>query len=144
MTIEEAVLSRIVNLATVTALVGTRVWLQRLPQSPTYPCVRVTLVSDLGDQHLRGPQGEKRARVQVDAFAHETSGGNPYTGAAAVWQAIYGDGKGPDATGVFGWTGTVDDVTISLVEDAGRRVAYDPDELRVVTVTQDFRVWYRT
>jgi hypothetical protein len=144
-TVEEAILARIEDLSPVTAIVGTRVYLDMLPQGPTYPAVRVVQVSDLATQHLRGPDGMRYARVQVDHYAEDASGVDTYEVVSELWAAVYGDGFGTTASGVFGWKGTIGSpgFYISNVEDAGRRRHYDSDERRVLTMSQDYRVWYR-
>jgi Protein of unknown function (DUF3168) len=143
--IETLLRERIAGLGGVTALAGARVYLDQLPQSPLYPCVRVSLVDDSDDQHLRGPRDAQHARVQVDAFAQAGSGTDPYATAAALAQAIHGDGLGPGASGISGWIGSVGSPPVTVV--GCRRVArtrrYDPDELRVVTMSLDYIVWYR-
>jgi hypothetical protein len=146
MTIEEAIVGRLKGLSVVTALVGTRIHLDRLPQSPDYPSVRVQEIDDEGSLYLRGPVGIKRARIQVDAFDRERSGHDPYAGASAVAEAIYGNGAGDQATGLFGFVGFAGGspaMRILVVEDGGRRRDYDPKELRVLTVSQDYLVHYR-
>lgn len=143
MTIEEVVYQRVA--AVVASQVGTRVYLDKLPQAPAYPCVRVSLVDDLVDYQLRGPTQAQRARVQVDAYAQEGSGVDPYDQVARLADTITGDGAGPSATGLAGWIGSVGSPPV--VVDGAFRVSrtrwYDPEELRVVTMSQDFIVWYR-
>lgn len=145
MTPEEAVQSRIAGLPAVIAIAGTRVYLDKLPQSPTYPAVRVFLVTDLGWQHLRGSNGFKRARVQADAYSREGSGVDPYAQVASLAAAIDGDGKGSQATGVVGWIGSLGSPAFEVqnIEPIDRTRRYDPVELRVLTMSLEYRVWYR-
>ncbi len=143
MTVEEAVRLRILSLAAVLALVSTRVYLLKLPQSPTYPCVRVTLVSGQTSYHNRGENSLKAARVQVDALAKEFSGVDPYALAALVAAEMHGDGAG---SGLSGWQGTIGSPLFAV--DAIFRIDlprpyYDPEELRIVTVSQDYQVLFR-
>ncbi len=148
MTVEDAVVARLLSLAAVTALVSAtdaahaRVYLDKLPQSPLYPCVRVTLVSEPEDYHLRGGSAMKRARVQVDAFAKEVSGVNPYALADAVATAIHGDEAG---SALSGWIGEIGSPALEVLGcfRVDRRRMYDPDELRVLTMSQDYQVTYR-
>jgi hypothetical protein len=145
MTVEEAIRARILMLSAVTAVVGTRVWLDKLPQSPIYPCARVQLIDDPASYHLRGPDGTTRARVQVDAYAKEGAGGDPYGQVTALAAAINGNGLGDSATGLSGWRGVIGspafEVTGCFRIDRTRR--YDPEELRILTMSQDYYVWYR-
>lgn len=140
-TIEEAVVARILTLAAVTALVSTRVYLDRLPQEPTYPCVRVQLIDEPEWYHLRGG-GFYIARIQVDAFARAVSGVNPYALAATVAAAVHGDDQG---SGLSCWTGDEGspELHVQACLRVDRRRYYDPDELRVLTMSQDYQVTYR-
>lgn len=145
MTVEQAIWTRVLALSPVTALVSTRVYLERLPQSPTYPAVRVQEVDDPSSYHLRGPQRLGKARVQVDAFAAEASGVDPYASGAALAAAIHGDGFGASATGLSGWIGSIGSPAFEVLGcfRVDRRRSYDPDELRLVTMSLDYYVWYR-
>lgn len=143
MTAEEAVRTRLLAVAAVTALVSTRIYMDKLPQSPTYPCARVTLISETGAAHLRGADAVKPARVQVDAYAREVSGVDPYALANAVAAAIHGD---DDGSALSGWAGDIGGSPASHVQGCQRlerRRYYDPDELRVITVSQDYQVWFQ-
>lgn len=144
MTVEEAVLARLQDVSAVTAIVGDRIYLDKLPQSPTYPAVRVLMVDDPKGQHLRGTLGTTRGRVQVDAYVSEEHSAAPYVDIAALTEAIEGDGNGPSASGLFGWIGSIDGIRIVNVQHAaGRRRQYDPLELQVLTMILDYYVWYR-
>ncbi len=141
MTVEDAIVTRLLAVSPVTALVGARVYLEKLPQTPTYPCVRVQLIDEQESYHLRGG-GLKTARIQVDAFAKEQSGVSPYALAAAVADAIQGD---DDGSGLSGWTGTVGSpgLSVQVCRRLDRRQLYDPEELRVITMSQDYQVIYQ-
>lgn len=143
MTVEELIRDRIAELAAVTSLVSTRIYLGKLPQSPAYPCVRVQLVDDPRDYHLRGVNGFARARIQVDAFAKEGSGQDPYRQVASVSEAIDGDGTG---SGLSGWAGLFGSPAfeVSGCFRIDRSWRYDPQELQVLTMSTDYAVFYRT
>jgi hypothetical protein len=100
----------------------------------------VTLVSEVGTAHLRGENQVTTSRVQVDAFAREVSGVDPYALALAVAQAIQGDGAG---SGLGGWSGEIGSPASRAqgIFQIERRRFYDPDELRVLTISQDYSVW---
>lgn len=144
MTVEEAVRARLLTMTPLTTLVNTRIYLDKLPQSPTYPCVRVTLISEQSTYHLRGGDALKPSRVQVDAYAREVSGVDPYALAARVAEAIHGDEAG---SGLSGWTDAglsgSPEPQIQGVFRMDRTRSYDPQELRVVTISQDYQVQYR-
>jgi hypothetical protein len=140
---EQAVLERVLDIADVAALVGARGYLLKLPQGPTLPAVRVQLIDEVGDPHLRGSGGPKRSRVQVDAFAPEASGSDPYAVASAVADAIAGPGDGTGLDGWIGSSGGSPAVTVTGAFLIDRAVSYEPGELRLVRVRQDYLVrWH--
>lgn len=144
MTPELAVLERVLEIADVAALVSTRAYMLRLPQTPTLPAVRVQLISEGNLTHLRGAGGTYRSRVQVDAYAREASGADPYAEATALAAAINGDGAG---SGLDGWTGTSEGspaITVTGVLRVDRDVGYEPGELRLVRVRQDYVAWWKS
>ncbi len=142
MTIEEAVITRLASLASVTALVSTRIYALKLPQGMVQSAIRVQAIDTNGRPHLRGGGGPQRSRVQVDAFAPERSGADPFAAAAALAEAINGDGSG---NGLDGWAGTI---AATLVVTGALRVdrmsGYDADELRLVRVRQDYMVGWKS
>ena len=149
MTVEEAIRTRIETLAPVIALVGDRVYLDKAPQGTEYPVIVVQLIDDPASYHLRGPHGLRRARVQVDAYATETSenGNDAYLEASALAEAIHGDGLGPNATGIAGWFGTIDgspDLTIQGCFCIDRTRGYEAEDMREIRIRQDFYVNFQS
>jgi hypothetical protein len=61
--------------ASIAAIVGTKVYPLRLPQKvdlvPPSCAIVLTLVDDIGEAHLRGPNALSRARIQVDCWAKQ-------------------------------------------------------------------------
>lgn len=149
MRIEEAVIERLLGLAAVTALVGTRVYQLQLRQGATLPAIRVQQISEDEPLHLRGIVNAYRTRVQVDAYAAESSGANPYDVANAIADAIAGDwSTGSPPNGLSGWQGTAGGspptVKVRFAERVNRQVMYEGDELRQVRVTQDYMLHWQT
>ena len=145
MTPEEAIVARLEALAPVTLLVDDRIYLHMLPQGVTYPAVRVQLVSEDEDYHARGGIRMRAARVQVDAYTVDEDGVDAYDSLAALTVAIDGDGNGTAATGLSGWKGSVGSPAFDVagcfrVMRLGPR--YDADELNVLTMTQDYRLYF--
>lgn len=140
MTPEVAVAERLGDLAGVTALVSTRIYQFKVRQGSAWPVVRVQIVGETTQYHLRGEVGVYRTRVQVDAFAEETSGGDPYAGATALASAIHGDGAG---SGLSAWVGAIGDLLISSCQRIDRDVMYDAEERRLVRCRQDYMLWWR-
>lgn len=141
MTPEEATRLRILALSAVTAEVSTRVRLLRLHQHDTLPAIRVQVVDDLTSYHARGGSGHYRSRIQVDCFAKEASGTDPYADAVALAAAVHGDDAG---SGLSGWQGTVggspDAIQIHAMLRVDRMVSYESEELREVRCRQDYQV----
>lgn len=103
MTIDVAIADWIADLNT---SAGARVYMLKLPQKlGTWPAVRVQGISSPRPQHLRGPNYPVKTRVQVDGFAPEASGTDPFATVSDLMEEIRGDGLGPDASGLFGWIG---------------------------------------
>jgi hypothetical protein len=143
-TVEEILADRLAALAPVVALVGSRVFLDKLPGNVGFPAVLVQLVDDLDGYHLRGKNKPQRARVQVDAYVRESSGVDPYAQVVALAEAIDGDGEGPAASGLAGWKGRVGSppVVIHSCFRTSRLRRYDPDELNLLRMSQDYIVSY--
>jgi hypothetical protein len=147
-TVEEAVAERILALAPVAAIAGTRVYQLKLPQAPTLPAVRVQLIDETPSYHLRGRFGLSPARVQVDAFAEERSGADPYAEAAALADAICGDRVAAgQPVGLSGWRGDAGGspatLRVGFVRLVDRRPMYEHGATRMVRMQLDFTVWYR-
>lgn len=128
---------RILDLSTTA---GSRVYTMKLPQQlATWPAVRVQLVDDPMAYHLRGGLPSK-ARVQVDCYAPETSGGDPYATVTTLAGQVNGDDAG---SGLSAWTGVVEDVRVDLAERIDRRPFYEGGEHRLMRMQFDFWVSYR-
>lgn len=143
MTPEEAVAARVLDISAVTALVGDRVYMFKLPQRGTYPAVRVQLISAPTEYHQRGGL-RFRARVQVDALAVEASGVDAYSQVSALADAIHGDDAG---SGLSGWVGVIGspgfEVTGILADGPGLQPEYDPDELTLLKKRRDYWIYFQ-
>lgn len=138
MTPEEAVAAVVLDVAG--SLVGDRVYVDKIPQAATYPLVRVALVHEPTDYHLKGGH-RYRARVQVDAYAHEASGVDPYAQVMTIADAIHGDDAG---SGLSGWRGNLGSppFRVDSVQRIERTREYDPDELRLLRQRQDYWIFF--
>lgn len=143
MTPEEAVAARLLEVTEVTSLVDTRVFVDRLPQKPTYPAVLVQLVHEPGGDvtHLRG-DARRRARVQVDAYVAESSGDDAYTLVNQLADAIRGDDAG---SSLSAWRGDLGSPPFSVtgVLFIQRQRGYEPEELRLLRQRQDYWVYFK-
>ena len=136
--IESLIRDRLLSLGPVTALVVDRVFMLRVQQGATMPAVRVQEIDEDAPKHWRGPVGFVKTRIQVDAFA------KTYAEAQALASAIHGDGLGPNATGLDGFMGELGGspatARVHCVDRALRRTGFEPDELRLVRIQQDYMV----
>jgi hypothetical protein len=138
--VEEAVRQRILDLSTPA---GSRVYMLKLPQRPTLPAVRVQLIDDPEEYHLRGGSTFGRARVQVDCYDAESSGADPYGSVNDLAAAVNGDDAG---SGLSGWRGELGSpaLTITGAFRVDRQALYEGEELRMVRMRLDFMVHYLT
>lgn len=144
MTAVQVVRTRLVALAAVTALVGSKVYALKFPQGCLFPAVRLTQVGGEDPMHLRGSVGLVLARVQVDCVDEEASGSDPFASAHAVMDAVHGTFTAGAATGLCGFAGTVGSTVVSAIVPAGlARERYDAAELRQVLVSRDYLVSFR-
>ena len=139
MTCAELVRTHLLTLSPVTALVNTRIWAFRFPQSPTLPAVLAQQISDVREPHLRGVGDLKVARIQIDVIARTMAA------ARDVDAAILGDFTGGAPTGLQGavvQVGGSPSQQLGPSFVAGYREVYDGDELKQARVIRDYRVWY--
>jgi hypothetical protein len=93
--------------------------------------------------HQRGSGGVGWARVQVDAIANVTTGGNGYTTVRNLTEVLHGNGRGPSATGLLGWKGTIGPLTITGIFSILDAVAeITPDAVNQIRMRRDYQVWF--
>jgi hypothetical protein len=66
-----ALRTRLTRNGPVAAAVSTRVYWTLVPQGAELPYIRMQTISDPRPEHLRGYQGSRTTRVQVDCFAEK-------------------------------------------------------------------------
>ena len=135
--------SRLLLVSAVTALVSTRVYVLTFGQSQTWPAVRVVMVSEPLIKSVAGETALAQTRVQVDSVTAVGSGGNPYTAAIALADAIHGDGSFASPTGLEHWRGSLGSPAYEVkgIGRLDRAVSYDAGPPRVIRVRQDYEVW---
>lgn len=139
MTVEGVVRERLLADGPLTALVGTRVYMLKLPQKATLPAVRVQLIDEPKDYQLRGEDGAIRARVQVDAYQYETAT-DWYTDASDVADAVDASLSGKTYTDA----GSPVSIRVTGGFRQSRRVVHEAvEEFRLVRISQDYLVWWR-
>jgi hypothetical protein len=137
---EEAVCERLLEIGDVTALVDTRVYLDKIPQQAEYPLVLVQLVHEPTAYHLRGGMRD-RARVQVDAYVKDV--GDAGASVIELADAIHGNDAGSGLSGWVGLTSGSPSMRISGILRIERDRGYEPDELRILRQRQDYWVFFR-
>ena len=83
MGIEAGIYSRLSGSTAVTALVGTRVYPQVVPQGASYPNVRFAVISDEVVNALGGPTTLRQATLQIDCYSQ-----NSYSGSISIAEAV--------------------------------------------------------
>jgi hypothetical protein len=142
MTPVEAVRTRLLSVVPVTTLVGTRIYQLITPQSPTYPLIRLQEVDARPDDTVDGETGILIVRVQIDAIAQRVSGGDTHSEATALADAIRGNGLFSAPSGLQHWRGDIGSpaYTVKGIHLIDRADRYEPEELRLVSIRQDYRV----
>lgn len=122
----------------VNALLGDRIYPLKVPQSPTFPCARYTVVSDVADRHHGGQTKLRRALVQIDCFSTKYAEADQL--AAAIETLLGGFkgtlGNGPNAR------------TVQAIFSQGRNDAYDDqvgsdsDPEGIYGKSSDYEIWY--
>lgn len=143
MTPEQAIRERLLSLVSVTSLVSTRIYQLAIPQSPTWPLILVQLISEPLVTGVDGETTLRRSRVQIDVFVDVRPGGNPYTSAVAISDAVHGNGSAASPTGLQHWKGDVGSPAFAIkgIERLDRDVRYEVDADRVIRIRQDYEVW---
>jgi hypothetical protein len=136
MTISDAVCLRLRDDVGVSGFVAGRVYQLKLPQQPMLPAIRVQLIADPATYHFRGVTNCWQAVVQVDAFANEYDllRPDPYDTVQQVADAI-------DAT-LSGAIFTIDPIRVAGTFRLSRAPLYEPDELRLARIMQEYRFTY--
>ena len=131
MTPEGAVRAQLLATAAVTALVSTRVYLDTAPQGIATSYLLVRAIDEPRDYHLRGEVVLSRARITVEAGVFESTTTRPDLDALSV--AAH--------AAISGRRFTQGDRSVTGVFCVDRRPVYDPDELRLMRMIQDYYVW---
>jgi hypothetical protein len=127
--IEVALRSMLLADATVAGFVGTRVYVGRLPQSPTYPAIVLEPVTEDDNNTINTPGDLRWARIEVNAWAVDFDGVNDLH--AAINAALNGN------AGVF--NGVDIRACSSMI---GGRYFYE-DSVKAHRRLRDYSVWHR-
>jgi len=104
-----------------------------------------TLIDDVRESHLRGGHRHGRARIQLDVYAGESSGVEPYQLASEFYETLHGPEDGTALGAYQGHVGgTPGGMFIEEIRRIDRQSFYEPDEMRLVRIRADYFVYYRT
>lgn len=126
--IDKALFSRLSANATLSALVGARIYPLRLPQNPDLPAVTYQQISGVRESALSEDVGLAHGTFQFDTWALE------WTDAREVADAVLGALKRADFTAA--------DVPVLDAILESERALYE-EEARVYRVSLDLVVWWR-
>lgn len=127
---------RLLSIGAVTSIVGTRIYSETIPQTPTFPLVLVERVDAVERSHLRGGNDLLMTRVQITSVALIRAA------AVALDSAVQGDGA---TTGLSNWSGTVGSPSAHVLwtEPSVVVEGYDPADRRQYRINRDYKVHHR-
>lgn len=88
MSFETDLRARLIDDATITSIVGTRVYWKVRPQNSALPCIVLGTVFGARDQHMEGPIGTQGNRMQFDCLAKQANGVGGKDSAIALRDAV--------------------------------------------------------
>lgn len=116
----------------VSALCGTRIYPDQLPQGCAFAAIRYSVISDRSDQHQGGGSALAEASVQIDCYAQTRLAANALGNAARLALARH--------------RGTAASVFIRDVDPGYGRTGFEsPDDagdLGLYVHSRDVRAWY--
>lgn len=136
--IDYAVRARLLEVATVTDLVGTgtaaRIFPMQLPQAlEVWPAITYQVVSGRPEYNLQGAAGLAEIRLQIDCWAAQRGKADAYAQVRELAEAVRG--------ALSGYRGTVGGHTIQSCFLESRRVLHEP-EVQVFRESLDFTIGY--
>jgi hypothetical protein len=126
---EEALRTRLLAIAGLTALIAGRVYWVNRPQGSVLPAIVLHRVSGQPDMHLIGPSGLTESRVQADCY------GATYAACVSVARAL--------EAAVSGYSGTVSGIKFQSITIDSIRSDYEgaePDE--IYSTGLDLLIWH--
>jgi hypothetical protein len=93
----ERLVAKLKGMASVSALVGSRIWPMRAPQGQSKPYIAYRVVDRVPINHAAGTTASNYMRIQLDLCSPT------YDGAIALASAVRGDEDEETPTGLSGW-----------------------------------------
>lgn len=133
LTLEAGLVYKLQNTAGLTALISTRVYLERIPQGATVPCLTYQRISTTREltHDVSGSAGTARVRVQFDAWA------TTYLSAKAIADAL--------RAALNGFKGTITSGSDTVVVQAAliEAESSEPDlDAELSRVRSDYFIWH--
>lgn len=113
---------------TISGLVGSRVYPNKLPENVAYPAIRYEQVSGVREYHLRGPSGRARPRISINAWATK------YEDARGLADAI--------RRRLNGYAGTLGETEVGSIK-LESEIDFFEDEVKVHRVAQDYMISFK-
>lgn len=113
--------------ATIAGLVGTRVYPNILPQSPTVPAISYQFISGTDDVTTDGPSGLANPTIQIDCWA------TTYAAMDGLFQAV--------RKRINGYSGLAGTIAVHGVFLVRKRDLYDNDT-KLHRRTADWSIWH--
>jgi Protein of unknown function (DUF3168) len=120
--------------AAIAAIVGTRVYPIVLPQGQVQTSIVYTRISGFGDNHMLGPSGLSRPRIQIDCWSQSIDT------AAQLANLVKERIDGFLGTWLWGEDSPEEAIVVQGVFYENEREDYD-DVSKLYRVSRDFFVW---
>lgn len=121
--------------AAIAAIVGTRIHPVKLPQGQTQPSIVYSRVSGLGDNHMHGPSGLSRPRIQIDCWAQSVDT------AASLANLVKERIDGFRGSMLWGENSPEEAIVIQGIFFESEREDYD-SESALYRMSRDYLCWY--
>lgn len=131
MDIYDAIVARLKATTALTALIGTRIYPDEIPQGKLHPAVFYMTVSDTKDHFLTGMSNLESPNIQITTYADTKDG------AADVAEAI--------KTAINGYQGTLSGITIQcikLINELPSMYKSPDGTTKIYTHDLEFEVWH--
>lgn len=129
---EVALRARLLAVAGVSALVGTRVYPVILPQNPTFPAITYQRIGGRRESSFAGPIGLAGPLYRLDCWGG--AAGTGYAAAKGLANAV--------RLALDGWKGVVSGITVQACFLDGEPEDIFEDEVGVHRVAMEVRMWW--
>jgi hypothetical protein len=121
--------------AAIAAIVGTRIYPIVLPQGQVQTSIVYTRISGFGDNHMLGPSGLSRPRIQIDCWSQSADT------AAQLANLVKERVDGFRGSWLWGEDSPAEAIVVQGVFFEGERENYD-DAAGLYRVSRDYFIWH--